>query len=134
MQLLDERWSAQEPRQRIQLVARLTRRVYEAMTPEFELLHGASAIAPELAETARQVGARRRENQHRLIAFLTERQRLRRDLSPDEALDILWTLTGYDLFRMLVRDCSWQADRYETWLAELLTHRLLEPDGRAAAR
>jgi AcrR family transcriptional regulator len=131
-QLVDELRSAQDPRQRIELVARLTRRVYETMAPEFDLLNGASAIAPELAGVARQVGARRRENQQRLVLFLAERKRLRADLGPDEALDVLWTLTSYDVFRMLVRDCSWQPDRYEAWLAELLTERLLEPEGRAA--
>jgi AcrR family transcriptional regulator len=131
-EVLDELRGAQDPRQRIELVARLTRRVYETMAPEFDLLHGASAIAPELAEVAHQVGARRRENQQRLVSFLTEREKLRGDLGPDEALDVLWTLTSYDLFRMLVRDCNWQPDRYEAWLAELLTQRLLEPEGRTA--
>lgn len=126
-QLLDELRSAQDPRQRIELVARLTRRVYETMAPEFDLLYGASGIAPQLAEVAQQVGARRRENQQRLVSFLVERERLRGDLSPDEALDVLWALTSYELFRMLVRDCHWQPDRYEAWLAELLAERLLEP-------
>jgi AcrR family transcriptional regulator len=133
-ELVDELRSAQDPRQRIELVARLTRRVYETMAPELGLLHGASVIAPELAEVARQVGARRREKQQRLVLFLAERQRLRGDLDPDEALDVLWTLTSYDLFRMLVQDCRWQPDRYEGWLAELLTQRLLEPERQAAGR
>jgi AcrR family transcriptional regulator len=131
-ELLEQLRSTEDPRRRVELVARLTRRVYEAMAPEFDLLHGASAVAPELAAVARQVGARRRENQQRLVSFLTERKRLRGGLEPREALDVLWALTSYDLFRMLVRDCGWQPDRYEAWLAELLTHRLLEPEGPAA--
>lgn len=129
-EVLDELRSTPHPRERVGLAARLTRRVYEIMAPEFDLLYGASGIAPELAEVARQVGARRRANQQLLISFLVERGRLRRDLSPDEALDILWTLTSYDLFRMLVQDCGWLPDRYEAWLAEVLAQRLLG-SGRA---
>jgi hypothetical protein len=46
--------------------------VYEAWAPEFDLLRAAGAVAPELAEVARQVAARRRQNQTRLIAYLSD--------------------------------------------------------------
>lgn len=124
-ELLNELRSAPDPGRRLELVARLCRRVYEAMAPEFDLLHGSAAIAPEIAEASRQVGARRRQNQLLLTSHLAEHGQLRRDLDSDEALDVLWALSGYELYRLLVADCGWHPDRYEKWLAELLVQRLL---------
>jgi hypothetical protein len=59
------------------------------------------AIA-ELAELASLVEARRRENQARLIASLNEQGILRPGRSLEEAAEIVWVLTSFDLYRMLV--------------------------------
>lgn len=114
-----------DPRHRLRLVAELTARVYQASTPEFELMRDAAAVAPEIAAVARQVGSRRRDNQVRLILWLQERNLLLAGLDADEATDIVWTLTSYDLYRALVTERSWPADRYQTWLAETLASQLL---------
>lgn len=114
--------------QRLRLATALARQAYEALTPEFELLRGASAVAPELADLGRQVGERRRQYQGRLIAYLRERGVLRRELSVDEATDVLWALTGYDLYRQLVVERGWTPDRYETWTADVVVQRLIEPE------
>ncbi len=125
-ELRGELVSAPDPRRRVELVARLTRQADDTLTPEFDLLRGASAVAPEVAEVAQQVGARR-QNQTYLIAYLVERRVLRSGLSPEEATDTLWALTGYDLYRALVGECGWAPERYETWLAGVLIQRLLTP-------
>ena len=71
-------------------------------------MRGAGAVAPELAEVARQVGARRRQNQTRLIAHLSDQGVLRGGLAPEEATDVLWALSGYDLYHALVVACGWR--------------------------
>jgi AcrR family transcriptional regulator len=114
-----------DPRRRLGLAAQLTRRAYEVSSPEFELMRGAGAVAPELAEAARQVEARRRQRQEGLITYLHDRGVLRADLAPAEATDLLWALTGYDLYRALVVERGWHPDRYEAWLAPLLLEHLL---------
>lgn len=126
-QLLDELRAAPEPSQRLLLVAQITRRAYEPLVLELELLRTSGAVAPELADLARQIGARRRENQARLIAYLREQRALRHGLPPEEATDVLWALTSYDLYRMLVVEQNWSPERYETWLAQLLIQHLLQP-------
>ena len=110
----------------MKLVVLITRRVYESLRTEFELLRTAGVVDPELADLARRIEARRRQNQTYLITGLHERGALRHNLSPEEALDILWSLTGYDLYRMLVIECGWEAERYENWLSQLLLDRLLQ--------
>ena len=125
-QLLEELRATPEPTQRLLLVAQITRRAYEPLVTELELLRTAGAVAPELADLARQIGARRRQNQARLIAFLQERHVLHGDLTLEEATDVLWALTSYDLYRMLVVEQCWSPERYEAWLAQLLMQHLLQ--------
>jgi hypothetical protein len=62
------------------------------------------AIAPEIADAARQV-------------------------DPGRAADIIWTLTGYDVYRALVTQRHWPAGRYQNWLAATLAASVLrEPE------
>ncbi len=126
-ELRDELVAAPDPRRRLALVAQLTRQAYEALAPEFDLLRGAGAVASELAEVARQVGMRRWQNQTYLSAYLSDHGALRGDLAPEEATDVLWALTGYDLYRALVVERGWAPARYEAWLTDVLIERLLAP-------
>ena len=116
-QLIKEVRKTEDLSQRLALVAQLTRQAYEP-------------LASELAELASQVEARRRENQARLIASLHEQGALRPGLSLEEAADILWVLTSFDLYRMLVVKQRWEPARYERWLAQLLIQQMLEPGKR----
>jgi AcrR family transcriptional regulator len=125
--LVDQIRAASEPLHRLQLVAELTRRSYEASVPEFELMRGAAAVAPEVTAVAQQVEYRRRANQIRLAAYLAEQGVLRAGLDPDEATDIIWALTSYDVYRALIGERHWPPSRYETWLAETLAATLLRP-------
>ena len=113
------------PARRIALAAELTRRVYEASPAEFELLRGAGAIAPELAEVAQQVEQRRWHQIERLVTFLHEHEALRAELSPTAATDEAWALASFDLYWMLVRQRGWSPQRYEAWLSAMLVGHLL---------
>ena len=97
----------------------------DRLSYRLKLLRTAGAVAPELADVRRQIEARRRQNQDQLIALLHGRGVLRADLSREEATDVLWTLTSYETYRMLVIEQAWQSERYETWLAGLLSEHLL---------
>ncbi len=124
-QLIEELRATEDPSQRLSLVAQITRQAYEPLASSLELLRTAGAVAPELADVTRQIEARRRQNQARLIASLHDQEMLRPGLSFEEATDVLWALTSYDLYRMLVMEQRWEPERYETWLAQLLTEHLL---------
>jgi AcrR family transcriptional regulator len=123
--LIEELRATEDPSRRLSLVAQITRQAYEPLASSLELLRTAGAVAPELADLAQQVEARRRQNQARLIASLHEQGVLCSGLSFEEATDVLWALTSYDVYRMLVVAQSWEPVRYETWLAQLLVQQLL---------
>lgn len=124
-QLIEELRATEDPARQLSLVAQITRHAYEPLVSSLELLRTAGAVAPELADVARQIGTRRHQNQARLIASLHEQGILRPDLSSEEAASVLWALTSYDLYRMLVVEQHWEPTRYETWLAQLLIQHLL---------
>jgi AcrR family transcriptional regulator len=124
-QLIEELRSTEDVSRQLALVAQITRQAYEPLASSLELLRTAGAVAPELAEVARQIEVRRRQNQARLIASLHKQGTLRSGLSLEEATDVLWAITSYDLYRMLVVEQRWRPERYETWLAELLAQNLL---------
>jgi AcrR family transcriptional regulator len=125
-QLIEELRTTEDVWRRFTLVAQITRQAYEPLASSLELLRTAGAVAPELADVARQIEARRRQNQARLIASLHGQGLLRHSLSLEEAVDVLWALTSYDLYRMLVMERGWEPVRYETWLAQLLIQQMLE--------
>ncbi len=129
-QLIEAVRATEDPTRRLALVAQITRRAYEPLANELELLRTAGAVAPELADLASLVEARRRENQARLVASLHEQGVLRPGLSLEEAADILWVLTSFDLYRLLVVKQRWEPARYERWLAHLLIQQMLEPGKR----
>jgi AcrR family transcriptional regulator len=126
-QLIEELRATADPSRQLSLVAQITRQAYQPLASSLELLRTAGAVAPELADLAQQVEARRRQNQARLMASLHEQGVLRSGLSFEEATDVLWALTSYDLYRMLVVERGWEPARYETWLAQLLIQHLLRP-------
>src|SRR6266852_5071162 len=124
--LIEELRATVDLSRQVSLVAQITRQAYEPLVSSLELLRTAGAVAPELADLAQQIEARRRQNQARLIASLREQGVLRSGLSFEEATDVLWALTSYDLYRMLVVEQRWEPARYETWLAQLLIQQMLE--------
>ncbi|HEX6552146.1 MAG TPA: helix-turn-helix domain-containing protein [Ktedonobacteraceae bacterium] len=124
-QLIEELRATEDVSRRLSLVAQITRQAYEPLASSLELLRTAGAVAPELADVARQIETRRRQNQARLIASLCEQGELHSGLELAEATDVLWALTSYDLYRMLVVEQRWEPERYETWLAQLLVQHLL---------
>jgi AcrR family transcriptional regulator len=126
-QLIEELRASEDPSRRLSLVAQITRQAYEPLQSSLELLRTAGAVAPELADLAQQIETRRRQNQARLIAYLHAQGALRHVLSFEEATDVLWALTSYELYRMLVVEQRWEPARYEMWLEQLLIEQLLQP-------
>lgn len=75
----------------------------------------------------------------RAVAALASRGALRPGLDAAEAIDILYTLTSTDVFRLLVTERGWPADRYEAWLfrtacADLLGNGSVEAIAGAGER
>jgi AcrR family transcriptional regulator len=122
-QTLEER----DPETRLRGAARIARQIHNAQRAGFQLLRGAGVVAPELARLEQERESIRYERQEQMIVSLRRAKRLRSELSARTARDILWTLTGSDVYRMLVSERGWGSQKYQDWLADTLVHSLLRP-------
>jgi len=123
-QILEEK----DPEKRLRGAARIARQIHDAQREGFDLLRGAGVVAPELARLEQERERIRYEREEAMIHSLRGAKRLRPELSYRAARDILWTLTGNDVYRMLVRDRGWSSQKYQKWLADTLVRSLLNPD------
>ena len=80
---------------------------------------------PELLNEHRTVQARRREQETELATRLHKQGQLPDGLDRDQALDVLWVLTGSHIYEDLVTFRGWPVDRYETWLGDTLISQLI---------
>ena len=122
-----EALEADSSESRLKGAARIARQIHDAQATTFDLLRGAGVVAPELARLEQDREALRYERQEQMIAVLRAAKSLRPELDRTTARDILWTLTGGDVYRMLVRERRWSSTRYQRWLAETLILTLLRP-------
>jgi AcrR family transcriptional regulator len=116
-----------DPEVRLRGAAQIARQIHDAQLTGFDLLRGAGVVAPELARLEQEREGIRYERQERMIVSLRGAKRLRPELSSRTARDILWTLTGSDMYRMLVRERGWSPQKYQDWLADTLVRTLLRP-------
>jgi AcrR family transcriptional regulator len=114
-----------DPEKRLRGAARIARQIHGAQHSGFDLLRGAGVVAPELARLEEERERIRYERQEQMIASLRDSKKLRPGLSSRAARDILWTLTGSDIYRMLVRERGWSSQKYQDWLGDTLVHSLL---------
>ncbi|HZQ68121.1 MAG TPA: TetR/AcrR family transcriptional regulator [Terriglobales bacterium] len=117
--------NAPEPETRLRLAAAIARGVHDAQSATLDLLRGAGVVAPELARLEQQRERMRYERQEKMILSLSEANCLRPGIDCTTARDILWTLTGRDVYRMLVRNRGWSSQKYQEWLADVLVKSLL---------
>jgi len=118
----------QEPdvTQRLKITAAMARRLYDAEKQLMGLLRSAALIAPELKALEQEREARRYERQGATVKRMQEEGVLKHSLSLPQARDVMWALTGRDLYRLLVMERGWASEQYETWLASQLAGSLLQ--------
>ena len=126
--------SASDPVARLRLAAPIARGIHESQSATLDLLRGAGVVAPELAKLDREKEGQRYERQEGTIALLRDSGQLRAGLDYTTARDIFWTLTGRDVYRMLVHERGWSSQKYQDWLADTLVSTLVATGPKQAGR
>jgi AcrR family transcriptional regulator len=122
--LVEKALSAENPIERLRMAASIARSIYDTEKSEIGLIRAASGFSPEL-KTLEQEGEKLRfERQEGSIKLLSQKKLLARGLNIKRARDILWALTGREIYRMLVLEHGWSSDDYEKWLADELVKAL----------
>lgn len=115
-----------DPIQQLRTAAHLMRLLNERSWVVADILRNAQATDKGLSQTWRRWQERHLEAIRRAITALESRQALRTTLTPDEAVDIGYTLAGTDVYRALVRERGWTPDQYEQWLFGVACRELLD--------
>lgn len=124
MALVEGSMLEQSPKKRLNITAKLSRQIYDAERGLMDILRGASVLAPEFKELEQEREQRRYERQGEYVKKLMHDKALAKGLTLQKARDILWALTGRDLYRMLVIERAWTSDDYEKWLSKVLVDSL----------
>ncbi len=125
-ELVDNSMQEKSPKARLGITAKFARQIYDAERDLMDILRGASVVAPEFKELEMEREKRRYERQGEYVKKLMKQKSLARGLTLKKARDILWALTGRDMYRMLVLEKEWTPDEYEQWLAQILIKSLLD--------
>ncbi len=124
---------ATDPVESIALSAAIARAIYEGESADLSLLMNASAFSPELQKLQLEFEQIRLDLKRDRVEQLFKHARARKGLDRESARHILWMLSSRDVYRMLVHESGWSADRYEAWLSDTLVRLLTDP-GHGAAR
>jgi AcrR family transcriptional regulator len=114
-----------DPAERLRFAGRIARHIYDARQAEMSRFRVARERFPELIALEREAERGRYEAQGSLVAELAEAGQLRPELDVEAARDILWALTGQELYRMLIQDRGWSSERYEQWIVKHVCDALL---------
>ena len=126
MKLFDNVFASPDPKDWFGVAARVTRLVLEPCSDLVRFIRG-SGDPGLLAGYAERESTRYAAIVESGLASRLERSgRLRGNLTPSEAVAVLWAMTGADLYNQLVFERGWTADRYEAWLADALMSAVLE--------
>lgn len=114
-----------DPGQGLRQAAAIQRRQFEAMYDVIAVYAEAARVDPDIAEDTGRIQTNRERAFRRHVDAIAEH--LAPGLTVDQALDVYLTLVLPEVYRTLVVERAWSAQRYETWLGQTLTSQLLGP-------
>ncbi len=109
-----------DPIELMRLTAAVSRVIFDREKAEIGILRGASAFSRDLQRVEKKFENIRYELQQSRAELFVSRFSYAAQLGIDRVRDVMWMLTGRDPYRMLVLECGWSSDEYETWLAAAL--------------
>lgn len=113
------------PEKRLGITAKIARQMYDAERAQTGALSSAAVLSPELRELEQEREKRRYYRLEVTIKAMLKEGSIVKGLSKSKAQDILWALTGRDLYRMFVIERGWTSEEYEKWLTEQLVTNLI---------
>ncbi len=125
-ELVEQVYQEISPQRKFKIAAQIARQLYDAEKKQFSLLRGVSIVTPQLKKLENEMEKRRYKRQQESVEAMGKADVFKEGVSTIKARDILWALTGRDVYRMLVVERKWSSDEYESWLSEILIWNLLK--------
>jgi AcrR family transcriptional regulator len=118
-----------DPREQLAGFVGITVRVNERIGPLYRILVSAAGTDPDAAALLDELNQQRQRGQRTIAHSLARAGALRPELRERDAADIIHALMSPELYRLLVLDRAWKAERYQRWLVRTLDEQLLARDG-----
>ena len=99
--------------------------IHKRLAPVFRVLEAASLVEPDLKALWEEIAGRRAANMRLFAENLASTGALRKDLSVNEAADIIWSMNSPEFYLLLVEQRRWSPQEYATWLADAWKRLLL---------
>ena len=123
-----------DPRNQLSGLAGLVRGILSRGEPLHRILLGASGSDPDAAALLAELMRQRQHGHAQIARSLARAGALRPKLRARDAEDIIHALTSPEVYRLLVSDRGWSAERYEHWLRAILIDQLLAPPTTPAGK
>ena len=116
---------AAQPRDKIAGLAALSVDINTRTATIYGILVSAASSDPHAVALLDELTRQRQQGQGRVATSLARSGALHSGLRARDAADLIHALATPELYRLLVIDRHWTADRYQRWLAATLTAQLL---------
>jgi AcrR family transcriptional regulator len=116
---------SQDPAVRLRAYARAVGRIHAGAAAVFRALDVAASGEPELSALWQETLRRRRVGVTGVVRPIADAGALLPGLTFDEAIDVVWSLNGHEIYLNLVEQSGWQRERYEEWLGDALVALVL---------
>jgi AcrR family transcriptional regulator len=109
----------------------LTVQVNERVAPIYRILVSAAGTDPDAAALLDDLTRQRQQGQQMIARALARTDALRPGLRAADVADLVHALLSPELYRLLVVDRGWPAERYEQWLNRTLAEQVFVSRGRS---
>jgi AcrR family transcriptional regulator len=116
-----------DPRSQLAGFVGVTAQVNARTAPIYRILVSAAASDPDAAALLDDLTRQRQQGQRVIGRSLARAGALQPELRERDASDIIHALMSPEVYRLLVVDRGWTAERYERWLRTTLVDQLLPP-------
>lgn len=116
--------AAGDPRRQLRERIAFTNRFYASGADLIGIARTVSGVEPDLAALWQEGEARRYRATRQLVSEWEEGGFLAAGVTARQAADVMWALSGPDVYRLFVVGRRWGRRRYEEWLGTMLEDAL----------
>jgi AcrR family transcriptional regulator len=116
----------QDPHRQLRLLVEFDVRLFTEGADLFAVLRGAGQQDRALDRLRIEGENRRRRGLAEVVHSWAQRGALRKNLSEQEALDVMWALSSDLVYSLFVHGNRWPVERYQEWLSATLESLVLE--------
>lgn len=112
--------------ERTHLLLRWSRQHWERGAADLEVaMERAVDTDPELTDMAKRAVEGRLQAVRQSLELALEAGSLRDGLAIEDVVDLIWAIDSPQVYRSLVRGRGWSPEKYERWMAEIITRVFL---------